>query len=104
MSDLKFHDAVCCWVEGDDLHATFHYTLKIGSRSLALWRFTNCMKCSCPSHDCASCLPFIGKCLAEPLDWHCSWCGEDQHVCDCEVDANGLVWSKPGKLGVDLPF
>ena len=108
MSDIKFYDAAICWIEDGEPHATFHHTCKLGSRSLAIWRFANCMQCDCPSQECSACLPFLGKCFEGQESWACSWCGQDQHFCECEVDANGLVWSPDG-LGipfgdVDLPF
>ena len=108
MSDILFYDAAVCWIEDNEAHATFHRSCKLGSQSLALWRFVNCMQCQSKCDGCKCCLSFLDKCFEESRSWNCNWCGEDQHACNCEVDANGLVWDRNG-VGIpfqdcDLPF
>lgn len=46
-------------------------------------------------------LEFLSKCFEVTSDFCCVWCGEDQALCYCEVDANGLVWNQQG---VGIPF
>ena len=53
-------------------------------------------------------LACIDRCFEDQADHVCETCRRDQQVCNCEIDANGLVW---GPFGVrcdrddeDFPF
>ena len=108
MSDLRNHDAAVVWIEDGDLHGTFHHTHVAGCRSLALWRFLSCQHESHLEHECSSCMVWLNHCFHDDDAWKCQWCHKDQHICLCEVDASGLVWTEHGvgipKEDFDLPF
>lgn len=108
MSDLRFFDAACCWVEGQEPNATFHHTVACGCASLSLWRFIKCKLGETFLTDCPCCRDWLQKTNDDSVIELCSWCRKDQHVCLCEVDADGLVWTEYGvgipKEDFDLPF
>ena len=93
MSDLKFHDAAVVWIDDNELHGTFHHSFKLGFESLSHWRDEQAGLTTPISPRRSRRLDALSDCFAEGSDWACSCCGEDQHACRCEVDANGLVWN-----------
>ena len=101
MSDVRFYDVACCWVESNEAHATFHHTVVRGNNSLSLWRFLNCKAGETFLTESACRMNWLNGFLDDHDDWQCGWCKQDQHVCECEVDSNGLVWTEHG---VGIPF
>ena len=108
MSDYRFYDVAVCWFEGGEPHATFHHTVASGCASLAIWRFIKHRLSRIDSGSNDNRLTVMEEIFLGQYKWDCSWCGEDQHACECEVDEDGLVWVN-GSVGVpfedsDLPF
>ena len=92
MSDLRFFDVACCWVEGDEPNATFHHTVACGCASLSLWRFIKCKVGETFLTDCPCCRAWLQTDGLDPeIEW-CSWCGRDERDCFCEFLGDGPYW------------
>ena len=101
MSDLRFHDAAVIWIDDNELHGTFHHSCWQGYESLTSWMMQQPPRSPVCGNVLSKRLDIWQKVFHEDHAWVCDWCREDQHFCECEVDANGLVWTKHG---VGIPF